>query len=519
MMQLISQSVPGVLNMTYNYSATQNNGRITSSLDGITGENTAYTYDALNRLTAASNSLWSTSYGYDGFGNLTSKLGSGGSPNAAPTMSATYNANNQQNGVYYDANGNQGDWGGSVYGGNTYSVENRLTWEVLSSEWPYPANAYAYDPWGKRVMNGSDPSPYGSPDPTYNYNFYGITGQKLVTLTCNGSSYPSYPTCEISQNAYFGKKLIVSGGVNVVTDRLGSVRANSYGESFAYYPYGEERTSTVDGRDKFGTYFRDMVGQDYADQRYYGSGTGRYWSVDRGPVRLKDSASWNRYAYVEEDPVNHNDPTGKLLPAPSPVVPWEPPDTPTDSCLFDPMSCDPFGTGAEYPFDPQGGGTGYFAMLKQVYLAPAVAGAVALLSQPSCDGLFGNAVYLDPASLLESAYENNQIRFYNFGSDIDPSVGAQTGGTGDTGIIQIAANRYFVTGVLSNGQSLSTTPGAFNGLSLLQSDELILIHELLHLAGVVGDDSGTQTITLPNGDTVTGSAGVSNEVRKDCIGK
>src|ERR1700683_348077 len=50
LMQLTNQSVPGALNMTYNYSATQNNGRITGSVDGITGENTTYTYDALNRL-------------------------------------------------------------------------------------------------------------------------------------------------------------------------------------------------------------------------------------------------------------------------------------------------------------------------------------------------------------------------------------------------------------------------------------------------------------------------------------
>jgi hypothetical protein len=38
LMQLITQSVPGYLNMTYSYSTTgQNNGRITSSVDGVTG--------------------------------------------------------------------------------------------------------------------------------------------------------------------------------------------------------------------------------------------------------------------------------------------------------------------------------------------------------------------------------------------------------------------------------------------------------------------------------------------------
>ena len=35
------------------FSATQNNGRIVSSVDGVTGENVSYTYDSLNRLIAA----------------------------------------------------------------------------------------------------------------------------------------------------------------------------------------------------------------------------------------------------------------------------------------------------------------------------------------------------------------------------------------------------------------------------------------------------------------------------------
>jgi RHS repeat-associated protein len=115
---------------------------------------------------------------------------------------------------------------------------------------------------------------------------------------------------------YYGKKLIVSGGVPVVTDRLGSVRADTQGEQFAYYPFGEERTGTPDGRPKFGTYFRDMIGQDYADQRYYGSGTGRFLTVDPGGIKTANPSSplsWNRYAYVQADPVNFLDPGGTDL--------------------------------------------------------------------------------------------------------------------------------------------------------------------------------------------------------------
>ena len=81
----------------------------------------------------------------------------------------------------------------------------------------------------------------------------------------------------------------MSGGVHVLTDRLGSVRKNSQGESMAYYPYGEERTSTADGRDKFGTYFRDGIGQDYADQRLYNASAGRFWTVDPGGMKTAAS--------------------------------------------------------------------------------------------------------------------------------------------------------------------------------------------------------------------------------------
>jgi RHS repeat-associated protein len=182
---------------------------------------------------------------------------------------------------------------------------------VLGSN-PYPANIYAYDPWGKRVMSGYSPN-YLNPQPTYNYTFYGITGQKLAMVKCNGSNYPAYPTCAIvGQNVYFGKKLITAGGVNVLTDRLGSVRANGQGESFAYYPYGEERTNRVDGREKFGTYFRDAIGQDYADQRYYGSGTGSFFSPDpdSGSGNAGGPLTWNQYSYANGDPINHWDPQG-----------------------------------------------------------------------------------------------------------------------------------------------------------------------------------------------------------------
>jgi RHS repeat-associated protein len=67
---------------------------------------------------------------------------------------------------------------------------------------------------------------------------------------------------------------------------------------------------------KVGTYIRDSTtALDYADQRYYASDYGRFSSEDQyqasaGP---SDPGSWNRYAYVEGDPINASNPRGQMM--------------------------------------------------------------------------------------------------------------------------------------------------------------------------------------------------------------
>ena len=56
---------------------------------------------------------------------------------------------------------------------------------------------------------------------------------------------------------------------------------------------------------------------DYADQRYYGVGTGRFGTPDPSTgVSLGNPASWNKYAYVQGDPVNYYDPEGLQIRGP-----------------------------------------------------------------------------------------------------------------------------------------------------------------------------------------------------------
>jgi RHS repeat-associated protein len=99
----------------------------------------------------------------------------------------------------------------------------------------------------------------------------------------------------------------------IVSDRLGSVRWRSDTGAMKYYPYGEEPVTTASGREKFGTYHRDQATNlDYADQRYYASGFGRFLTPD--PYKASggpgDPGSWNQYGYAGGDPVNRVDPKG-----------------------------------------------------------------------------------------------------------------------------------------------------------------------------------------------------------------
>jgi RHS repeat-associated protein len=108
-------------------------------------------------------------------------------------------------------------------------------------------------------------------------------------------------------------------GSPVITDRLGSVRrGGAYAsEKATYYPFGEQRTPgmNVSNQTAFATYQRDagtMGTFDYAMNRYYAPQWGRFTTPDPYPAsaQLANPQSWNRYSYVENDPVNKYDPGG-----------------------------------------------------------------------------------------------------------------------------------------------------------------------------------------------------------------
>ena len=97
-------------------------------------------------------------------------------------------------------------------------------------------------------------------------------------------------------SVWFGSKLAQKVASNGAAgwpygDRLGSVGR--------YLPYGEDRPGNPANDDeKYATYTRDAgTGIDYADQRWYSQGVGRFTTAD--PYQASggpgDPGSWNRY--------------------------------------------------------------------------------------------------------------------------------------------------------------------------------------------------------------------------------
>jgi RHS repeat-associated protein len=329
----ITGSAP--LDISYNFTAGANNGKIATQKDNLSGEMVTYQYDSLNRLISASSTQsWSETYGFDSFGNLLTKTPTGG----APTLSQSVNtANNQIVGQSYDANGNQ--LGGPL-GGVSYDAENRVASAAGGVQ-------YAYDSRNKRVWR----SILSGGNLAQQVYVYGVDGQKIGTYTFTLAQYGQSNTPEMTNSTvllaqFFGRKRVGT------YDRLGSAKYNqSNNQAQSFYPYGEDR-GTVEPNDelKFATYTRDAAtGLDYADQRYYASNFGRMMSPDpylsnsRGPGDPKSPRTWNRYTYGGNDPINLNDPSGL----------WEcdPEDDDCQPC--DDLTCNPYSTPTDASQQPE----------------------------------------------------------------------------------------------------------------------------------------------------------------------
>jgi RHS repeat-associated protein len=226
-------------------------------------------------------------------------------------------------GYSYDAAGNLIAEPGAIY---DYDAENRLKTATVNGV----VTDYFYDGLGqrvKKVVNGV----------TTRF-IYDHQGRLIAEYT--GDPAPSIPTKEY---IYGGNGVLLAvvepdnpdtnQAIKYLTpDHLDTPRVSTDANGNVisrhdYMPFGEEITSDIGNRasvqgysgadsirQKFTSHERDEeTGLDFAQARYFSSMQGRFTSLD--PLgkseKLDNPQTWNRYAYVLNNPLRYRDPDGQ----------------------------------------------------------------------------------------------------------------------------------------------------------------------------------------------------------------
>ena len=234
---------------------------------------------------------------YDVWGNITLKEGWGGEN---PAYTASY-TNNRRNGSVYDAAGNITSEGSQTFaydatGQQTYASATGLT--------------QSYDGDGLRFKKTE------SGVTTYYLRSSVLGGQVVAELNSSGALARGF--------VYLGGQMVAIQSGNAVSwvhqDPVTKSQrvTNSSGtvvSTIELDPWGGDtsRSSNQAFQPKrFTSYDRDVNGSDEAMFRRYNRWHGRFDQPDPydGSYNLTDPQSFNRYAYVQNDPVNFVDPTG-----------------------------------------------------------------------------------------------------------------------------------------------------------------------------------------------------------------
>jgi RHS repeat-associated protein len=498
--QLTRETAQYQMDFEYRYSATANDGRVWQRKDWVSGEEVTYQYDALGRLARAETTSgeWGLSWVYDGFGNrLQQNVVKGTGPQVTIGVDP---ATNRVLGVTYDANGNM------VPAGYGYDLSNRLSNAA--------GEAYSYSSRNERIL-------LDKMDGTREIHFYGAEGllygvYRVVMVNIPGMATWCYldPDPE-RQRIYFAGPLMFEGGAAVVTDRLGSV-ANGR----RYYPYGEEMgTVTPQDRAKYATYTRDAsTGLDYAKNRYYKSTWGRFTTAD--PYRASggpaDPQSWNRYAYVENDPVNYHDPWGLyryVAPSQGPTIGGPIPSPSDDTGLggagaVGMIGSDGMETVEQGEIEGAIGGRGLvqpkvpagnnYTAAQMLALTNGLNNALTHTDQVDCATFYAGGDD-DPSLATANVLENTTYRLLRLpqGPGGTSPPGAETADR--TNVFINTAGAFFTAAPSANGTVTVTMPNTagvpmsstFANTATLQG--FILLHELGHQMGVFGADTNAAT--------------------------
>jgi RHS repeat-associated protein len=260
-----------------------------------------YTYDALNRLTAADTSTGDYyHYTYDAVGNRLSQANSFGGTET--TTAYVYDAANRltsAGGVSYtwDNNGNMTSDGVNTY---TYDGANRL----IAVNGQSSTTSYAYDGLGDRLQQT-----VGGQTTTYTLDL----NAALTQILSDGTDTYLYGLDRIAQQNGTDTEYYLG-------DDLNSVRqlANTTGDvtlTRAYDPYGNTILNTGSEQTAYGYdgEYTDSTGQIYLRARMYDPEIGRFTTKDTWQGDYQNPETLNAFVYVDNNPINNYDPTGYAL--------------------------------------------------------------------------------------------------------------------------------------------------------------------------------------------------------------
>ena len=288
-----AQSVVG--NLTWNANGTLQALAITDPLNSANSQTCNYGYDDLVRISSAGcGATWSQTFSFDPFGNI-SKSGTG-------TFQPTYNTMNRYQTLpgftpSYDANGNllndsfhQYSWDQNF--GNVLSIDTV---------------GLTYDALGRMVEQNRSGS--------YTQIVYSPTGEKLALM--NGQTlqkaFVALPTGATA--VYTASGLAYYRHADWLgSSRLATTPTRTKYYDVAYAPYGENYSGSGTTDLSFTGQNQDTVtGLHNFLFREYHPASGRWISPDPAGLaaaEMTNPQSWNRYAYVGNNPLSAVDPLG-----------------------------------------------------------------------------------------------------------------------------------------------------------------------------------------------------------------
>jgi RHS repeat-associated protein len=326
-------------NLVYGYDA---NGNVTSVQDTVAGESLTYTYDVLDRLTGASGA-YSESYTYNATtGNLASKGGqtlSYGAPNhphAATAMGSnlyTYDANGNMltrkvAGVTYtlsyDAEGRlTGITGTGLSASYTYNGDGERVKAAITTGGVTKTTAYVGDYFEVSLGTPATTQPPVTQNcVTSHCAFLPFVTTPMAAIT-NGQALTSYYYLGGQRIALRiqSRQLGVTGGTYYpLSDHLGGTTvtldgsANRYAE-LRYKAWGQTRYTygTTPTQRRYTGQLEAEAGLYFYNARWFDPALGRFSQPDPEVPERQGVQAFNRYAYVNNSPINYSDPSGHKI--------------------------------------------------------------------------------------------------------------------------------------------------------------------------------------------------------------